>query len=148
MATRPFADNPLTGDPVRYARSGDFIAAAPWLGLGDPTIGWVHAAFRAMDVFADPNVPLGVSTPILMAMPAIDRVTLTPVAERFAARLKAGRAIVIPGAEHEILMERDAVRALFWAAFDAFVPGTPLETPAQGVTTPPASAPDDLARTA
>ena len=50
--------------------------------------------------------------------------TLTPAAERFAARLKAGRAIVVPGAEHELLMERDDVRALVWAAFDAFIPGT------------------------
>ena len=41
-------------------------------------------------------------------------------------RLKAGRVIVIPGARHEILMERDVLREQFWAAFDAFVPGTPL----------------------
>ena len=33
--------------------------------------------------------------------------------------------IVIPGARHEILMERDAIREQFWAAFDAFIPGTP-----------------------
>jgi lysophospholipase len=31
---------------------------------------------------------------------------------------------VIPGARHEILMERDAIRAQFWAAFDAFIPGS------------------------
>jgi lysophospholipase len=67
---------------------------------------------------------------MLLVMPAGDSVTLTPVAERFAARLKAGRALVIPGAEHELLMERDDVRSLFWAAFDAFVPGTPPETAA------------------
>jgi lysophospholipase len=34
---------------------------------------------------------------------------------------------VIPGARHEILMERDEFREQFWAAFDAFVPGTPDE---------------------
>ena len=127
VATKPFDGNPLTGDPQRYARAGDFIAAAPWLGLGDPTVGWVHAAFRAMDLFADPNVPLRIATPMLLAMPALDEVTLTPVAERFAARLKAGRALVLSGARHELLMERDDVRALFWAAFDAFVPGTSID---------------------
>ncbi len=135
VATKPFAGNPLTSDPVRYARTADFIAAAPWLGLGDPTIGWVHAAFRAMDLFADPNVPLRVETPMLLAMPARDSVTQTPVAERFAARLKAGRALVLPGAEHELLMERDEVRELFWAAFDAFIPGTTV-----GSTAPDAAA--------
>ena len=30
------------------------------------------------------------------------------------------------GAKHEILQEQDRYRAQFWAAFDAFVPGTPL----------------------
>ena len=57
-----------------------------------------------------------------------DPVCATPVTERFAARLKAGHAIVLPGARHEILMERDPIREEFWAAFDAFIPGTPDPT--------------------
>lgn len=124
VTTKPFAGNPLTADPVRYARSADLVAAAPALGLGDPTIGWVHAAFRAMDAFKDPNFPLAIAAPVLMILAGADTVTSTPAAERVAARLKAGRALVIPGALHEILMERDVVRSLFWSAFDAFVPGT------------------------
>jgi lysophospholipase len=34
--------------------------------------------------------------------------------------------LLIPGAQHELLMEQDGYRQQFWAAFDAFVPGTPL----------------------
>ena len=41
-------------------------------------------------------------------------------------RLRAGSHLVIPGARHEILMEQDRYREQFWAAFDAFVPGTPM----------------------
>lgn len=122
--TKPFAGNPLTADPRRYARSADLVAASPAVGLGDPTIGWVHAAFRAMDPFKDPNFPLAIETPLLMILAGADTVTSTPAAERVAARLKAGRSLVLPGALHEILMERDVVRSLFWSAFDAFVPGT------------------------
>jgi lysophospholipase len=55
-----------------------------------------------------------------------DPVCATPAIERFAARLKSGHAIVLPGARHEILMERDPIREQFWAAFDAFIPGTRL----------------------
>ena len=33
------------------------------------------------------------------------------------------RLIVIDGAEHEILMERDSLRDQFWVAFDKFIPG-------------------------
>jgi lysophospholipase len=39
--------------------------------------------------------------------------------------LLAGRHLILPGAKHEILQEQDQMRAQFWAAFDAFVPGTP-----------------------
>ncbi len=31
---------------------------------------------------------------------------------------------VLDGARHEVLMERDRLREQYWAAFDAFVPGT------------------------
>jgi lysophospholipase len=31
-------------------------------------------------------------------------------------------------------MERDAIREQFWAAFDAFVPGTPAPSPGADVT--------------
>ena len=41
-------------------------------------------------------------------------------------RLRAGSHLVMPGSRHEILMEQDRYRAQFWAAFDAFVPGSPL----------------------
>ena len=34
--------------------------------------------------------------------------------------------VVVAGAQHELLMEQDAYRNQFWAAFDAFVHGTPL----------------------
>ena len=47
-----------------------------------------------------------------------------PAIERLAAELRAGGQIVIPGARHELLMERDRVREQFFAAFDAFIPGS------------------------
>ena len=39
-----------------------------------------------------------------------------------ARRLKAGKCLTLASARHEILMERDPLRELFWAAFDAFLP--------------------------
>jgi lysophospholipase len=46
------------------------------------------------------------------------------VAEAFVAGLRAGKAITLPGALHEVMQERDDLRDRFWAAFDAFVPGS------------------------
>ena len=45
---RPFAGNPLTSDPVRFARSAAILEAEPALALGGPTVAWADAAFRAM----------------------------------------------------------------------------------------------------
>jgi lysophospholipase len=39
--------------------------------------------------------------------------------EAVSALLPDVQHIVIPGAKHEILMERDELRAPFWEAFDA-----------------------------
>ena len=114
---------PHTSDPVRYARMSGVVAADPELGLGWPTVGWLHAAFRLMREFEDPDFPRRTLTPILVIASGADRVTDTRAAERFAARLRAGRLIVIDGAEHELMMERDVFRDRFWAAFDAFIPG-------------------------
>ena len=121
--TRPFAGNVFTTDAARFARIAGLVEAAPQLFLGGPTVGWIYAAFRAMRRFDDPNFPRRANTPILIVASGADRVTDTAAAERFAANLRGGHIIVIDGAEHEILIEQDALRDQFWAAFDAFVPG-------------------------
>ena len=125
IATKPFEGNRLTGDRKRYARNAALSTAMGEGAIGDPTIGWTDAAFRLMRRFRDPRFALGIRIPTLIIAAGADPVCATPAIERFAARLKAGHALVIPGARHEILMERDVIRGEFWAAFDAFVPGTP-----------------------
>jgi lysophospholipase len=122
-AMLPFDGNPLTSDPVRYARTASIVAANPELGLGHPTIGWLDAAFRLMREFEDPDFPRRTLTPTLVIAAGADRVADTRAAERFASRLRAGRMVIVEGAEHELLMERDVFRDQFFAAFDAFVPG-------------------------
>ena len=124
MASQPFAGNPLTSDPVRYARTGAIIETEPSLGLGSPTIAWLGAAFQAMTDFADPVVPSKIRQPLLFLAAGHDVIVSTKAIEQFAIRLRAGAHLIIPGARHEILMEQDRFRAQFWAAFDAFVPGS------------------------
>ncbi len=125
IATNPFSGNRLTSDPRRYARNAAAMAALGDGAIGDPTLAWLDAAYRLMARFVDPRFPREVRVPTLVVAAGADPICATPAIERFAARLKAGHAIVLPGALHEILMERDEIRDLFWAAFDAFVPGTP-----------------------
>ncbi|ALK10329.1 alpha/beta fold hydrolase [Blastochloris viridis] len=121
---RPFDGNKLTSDSARYARNAEIIELHPDLGLGAPTVAWVDEAFRAAAEFADPAYPSTLRHPILIVAAGNDEVVSTLATDRFAIRLLGGAGLVIPGARHEILQERTAVREQFWAAFDAFVPGS------------------------
>ena len=124
--TLPFPGNNLTSDPVRYARTAAILEAEPSLGIGSPTVSWVDAAFRTMREFAEPAYPSRLRQPLLLVAAGQDRIVSTPAIGAFAVRLRAGSHLVIPGARHELLMEQDRYREQFWAAFDAFVPGTPM----------------------
>ena len=121
-----FVNNPFTSDPVRFARNAAILEEDPTLGIGSPTVAWADTAFRAMHGFRASNYPLQIRQPILMLAASNDTVVSTPAIEEFAYHLRAGSHLVIAGAKHEILQEQDRYRAQFWAAFDAFVPGTPL----------------------
>jgi lysophospholipase len=124
--TESFINNPLTSDPVRYARNAAILEEDPTLGIASPTVAWADTAFRAMHIFRGVDYPLQIRQPILMLAASNDTIVSTPAIEEFAYHLRAGSHLVIAGAKHEILQEQDRYRAQFWAAFDAFVPGTPL----------------------
>lgn len=124
LDTKPFVGNPLSSDPVRYERTVSIIESEPALAIGSPTIGWVDAALRAMTSFDELNYAERLRQPILIVAAGQDQVVSTPLIGQFATRLRIGSHLVIHGARHEILMEADRFRLQFWAAFDAFVPGT------------------------
>jgi len=124
--SRSFITNPLTSDPVRYARNAAILEEDPTLGIASPTVAWADTAFRAMVTFRQRYYPSQIRQPILMLAASNDEVVSTSAIEEFAYHLRAGSHLVIAGSKHEILQEQDRYRAQFWAAFDAFVPGTPL----------------------
>ncbi len=120
----PFEGNRLTGDPVRHARNAALSRTETGLTVGSPTIGWLAGAFRAMDrVFSDEALD-AYRLPTLIFAAGADRVVSNAAIERFVVRTRSTELIVVPGARHELLQECDRWREQFWAAFDAFVPGT------------------------
>ena len=135
ILSKPFDGNVLTADRSRYARNAAIAAAAPDLTVGDPTIGWVNATFRQLKAFEEPDYPRRTLTPILVVMAGADKVVANGPLERFATRLKAGALITLARSEHEILMESDTLRQQFWAAFDAFIPGSAAELSALATRT-------------
>jgi len=120
----PFAGNTLTSDPVRYARNAGIYRLYPELGLGGPTATWIRAATLAIEYVNNPESMAALHVPMLIVAAGADKVVDTRATEAFASRLRIGSMVVIDGARHEILQEADFYREQFFAAFDAFIPGT------------------------
>jgi lysophospholipase len=123
IQTQPFDNNPLTGDPVRYQRALAVVDSDPSIGVGGATIGWVNAAMRACVRLAEADFAETVPMPVLIVLGGADSVVSNLAAEEFSRQVKTVAHLRIPGAKHEILMEKDQFRDQFWMAFDAFVAG-------------------------
>jgi lysophospholipase len=118
-----FEENEVTHDRGRYQHILDRLAIAPELGLGDPTIGWTAAAYRAMRRAISPKALRALNTPLLILSAADDNIVDNATHARIAELAPRAVRVETPGAAHEILTETDEVRQAFWTAFDAFVCG-------------------------
>lgn len=130
----PFEGNPLTSDPQRYARARELLMQEPKLAIGAPTVAWVHAAFQLFKRFASPGYAEEIRTPTFIIACGREALVDTAAAERFAMRMQAARYAVLPESRHEVMMETDAIRTQFWAAFDSFMlqQDTPAQAPLRG----------------
>ncbi len=113
-----FKRNPVTNDKDRHARCQGLIAEEPRLALAGPTNGWVAAATDAMAALGQPGVFAHLRFPILVASASQELLVDNKSHEAVVEQLPDAAHIVVAGAKHEILMERDEPRAQFWAAFD------------------------------
>jgi lysophospholipase len=114
-ALGPFRDNLLTSDEAGFAALGDWLRQHPQAGLGGPSVGWVAAAFRAMQALRDRPVPV----PTLFVLGSAEAV-VDPAAVRRAAK-DGARLLVVDGARHECFIETPARQAMVWQGIDAFL---------------------------
>jgi lysophospholipase len=120
-AREKFKNNLLTSDAGRFFDTHAAIAAAPYLAIGGVTWGWLSATFRSIDILRDTDCVKQIKTPVLMICAQNDRIVSRKAQEGLSAKLPGSQLMVIAGARHEILKETDALRAVFWQAFDRFV---------------------------
>jgi len=121
---RPFAGNRLTSDRDRFEAVKRLVDENPDLVSGPPTIGWVSAAFRAMQtVRRRAGRPLPI--PSLFVASGQDAIVSTAAIVRFARATPGAGLVTVPGARHQILLERDGLRNLFFAALDAYLADAP-----------------------
>jgi len=130
---RPFEGNPLTTDIDRYARNQALYSAHPELRLGPPTILWVSEMLAAMDRVGRFEHLDQVKVPTLLIGAGNDPLVAQQAIESISNRFRAGRAIIIDGARHELLQEADRYRMAVLAAIDAFIPPEQPPLPVAGI---------------
>lgn len=111
LSIAPFAGNVLTTDPEMYGWLRNQVLTHPELGLGGPSLGWLHAALAecaALSRLPSPRMPCltvyGSAEKVIDPLPIHNRM----------ARWPDGRLEVVAGAEHEVMMELPATRARFF----------------------------------
>ena len=114
-----FATQMVTSDAQRFERTQMLLREHPELRLAGATWAWLAAALASMDWLKARAERI--TTPVLVVGAGTDRICITPQTKAFAARMPHADYLEIAGAGHEVLMERNEIRAQFWAAFDDFI---------------------------
>ncbi len=116
-----FEQNILTHDRDRWTRTQALLKAHPELQLGGISWGWLAFATALCRRLESPAQARRIKTPLLILGAGRDRICKSNAARRLAEQAQNGRYLEVEGAFHEILLETDETRAVFWRAFDGVV---------------------------
>lgn len=114
-----FETDALTTDRGRYELWRKQLYACPHLAVGGPTWGWLAFGLDAGERALKPRALKAVSIPVTMVQAGNDDRIWKQTNQWAARRLARGRYVEVPGAKHEVIMETDALRAVFLVEFDA-----------------------------
>jgi lysophospholipase len=103
----PFEENHLTSDPEMYAYMQRQLREHPDLALGGPSLQWLGAALNEMRSLAARPAP---AVPTLAFLGTEEEIVEPGPIHRRIRNWPQGRLEVIPGARHEVLMERHETR--------------------------------------
>jgi lysophospholipase len=118
---RGFEGNPLTSDPVRFARIHAQIDANPEVALGGPSYEWFYSALRSLKLVNRPSYLSKITIPVLILSAEHEWIVSNAAQRKVAAMLPDCRLVTCAGARHELLLERDEVRRAVWAEIDGFL---------------------------
>ena len=111
-----FEDNPLTSDPHNFERLVRLTAEHPDLALAsNPTWAWLSAALKEMRALRP------TPTPMLFGVGDEESIVDAEAVRAFAQRAPQAHLIELPGARHELLIEKPALQERFWSAVQGFL---------------------------
>ncbi|MFN3936327.1 MAG: alpha/beta fold hydrolase [Gemmobacter sp.] len=119
-AAAPFAGNVLTGDEAEWNRVASLLHEHPALQVAGPSIRWLHEAQTECRRLARlPSPPV----PALAGLGSHEQIVDPLAIRERMARWPNGHLMFLDGAQHEIMIERAAVRARFLDACSALFRG-------------------------
>jgi lysophospholipase len=111
LAEAGFGGNVLTTDPDMWMYMKRQITLRPELALAGPSLGWLHQAFGECAALSRMPAP---HMPCVTWLGGAERVVdAAPIHLRMSG-WQLGQTRMMPGAEHEIMMETPARRATFF----------------------------------
>ena len=103
----PFEGNNLTTDPEMWDYMRRQALALPDLSLGGPSLNWLQAALSECETLSRMPSP---ALPCLCALGSQEKVVDQNAIRTRMQRWPNGRLHLVAGAEHEVMMERPALR--------------------------------------
>lgn len=116
-----FEGNPLTSDPKRWARDLHTLEQHPELGIGGPTYNWLLATMMSLKDLHSRHKGQGLNCPTLIVLAGREQVVDNLATHRYMQGMPGISTVTIQHALHEMMIESDAVRKEFLAAFDSFM---------------------------
>ncbi len=101
-----FDDNMLTTDKAMFDMMRDQLVAHPELSLGGPSYIWLREAFSETKHLASRAAP---NVPAMTWLGTRERIVALPAIHERMESWKGGELVIVEGAEHEVLMEGDAI---------------------------------------
>lgn len=112
--------NQVTFDLKRFRRGEKIIMQEPRLQINGASLGWMGAAFKAMQDSQKPAFLSTISTPLYIGT-AEQEVLVDNGAHDYVLRhVQNGHGDFYPNARHELLMEKNATRKAFLNNIEAF----------------------------
>ncbi|WP_171060791.1 alpha/beta fold hydrolase [Poseidonocella sp. HB161398] len=100
-------DNLLTSDPETFRWFRGHLQRHPELALAGPTLRWLSEALKACDAFGRTELP---RLPVQVFLGSRERIVSSARIRELVRHWPSAGLTVIQGGEHEVLMERPALR--------------------------------------
>ncbi len=113
-------ENHVTNDMARYKRAENLLVHTPRLQVNGTSLGWLRAAFIAMEETRQPAFLASIATPLYIATAEEEMVVDNAAHAHVLAHVADGRGDSYPNAKHELLMEKDATRHALLDNIEAF----------------------------